>query len=85
MITKVVAPERDCPIALRGQLTSAISPNVGNSIAQFLLVGICVRANPLQFTTRIVRIKERDPELKLPLNFHSSLANEATKYSFELS
>ena len=50
MITKVVAPERDCPIALRGQLTSAISPNVGNSIAQFLLVGICVRANPLQFT-----------------------------------
>ena len=29
-----------------GQLTSAISPNVGNSMAQFLLVGICVRANP---------------------------------------
>ena len=50
MINKVVAPERDCPIALRGQLTSAISPNVGNSIAQFLLVGICVRANPLQLT-----------------------------------
>ena len=53
MITKVVAPERDCPIAHRGQLTSAISPNVGNSIAQFLLVGICVRANPLQFTTYV--------------------------------
>ena len=27
-------------------LTPAISPNVGNSGAQFLLVGICVRANP---------------------------------------
>ena len=27
-------------------LTSAISPNVGNSSASFLLVGICVRANP---------------------------------------
>ena len=85
MITKVVAPERDCPIALRGQLTSAISPNVGNSIAQFLLVGICVRANPLQFTTCEGRIQERNPKIKFPLYFHLSLANEATKYSFELS
>ena len=27
-------------------LTPAISPNVGNSTALFVLVGICVRANP---------------------------------------
>ena len=27
-------------------LTPAISPNVGNSTSSFLLVGICVRANP---------------------------------------
>ena len=67
MITKVVAPERDCPIALRGQLTSAISPNVGNSIAQFLLVGICVRANPLQFTTFEIETQKKKPQLKFTL------------------
>ena len=32
-------------------LTPAISPNVGNSTSSFLLVGICVRANP--FNNRI--------------------------------
>ena len=30
-------------------LTPAISPNVGNSTSSFLLVGICVRANPFKF------------------------------------
>ena len=30
-------------------LTPAISPNVGNSTSSFLLVGICVRANPCNF------------------------------------
>ena len=30
----------------REWLTPAISPNVGNSTSSFLLVGICVRANP---------------------------------------
>ena len=45
-ITKAVPPGRDCSIALRSWLTPAISPNVGNSTSQFLLVGICVRANP---------------------------------------
>ena len=31
-------------------LTPAISPNVGNSASSFLLVGICVRANPFNST-----------------------------------
>ena len=31
-------------------LTPAISPNVGNSTSSFLLVGICVRANPFNST-----------------------------------
>ena len=31
-------------------LTPAISPNVGNSASSFLLVGICVRANPFNLT-----------------------------------
>ena len=31
-------------------LTPAISPNVGNSTSSFLLVGICVRANPFNLT-----------------------------------
>ena len=31
-------------------LTPAISPNVGNSTSSFLLVGICVRANPFKLT-----------------------------------
>ena len=31
-------------------LTPAISPNVGNSTSLFLLVGICVRANPFNLT-----------------------------------
>ena len=33
-------------------LTPAISPNVGNSTSSFLLVGICVRANPFDLTER---------------------------------
>ena len=74
MITKVVAPERDCPIALRGQLTSAISPNVGNSMASFLVVGICVRANPLQFTSHESKTKNKTPKL------NSALAYETTGY-----
>ena len=32
------------------RLTPAISPNVGNSTSSFLLVGICVRANPFNST-----------------------------------
>ena len=85
MITKVVAPERDCPIALRGQLTSAISPNVGNSIAQFLLVGICVRANPLQLTTYEIKTKVVT-QTQLNSAFTClSLAYETTKYSLKLS
>ena len=34
-------------------LTPAISPNVGNLTSSFLLVGICVRANPFQYTLYI--------------------------------
>ena len=34
-------------------LTPAISPNVGNSASSFLLVGICVRANPFNLTVVI--------------------------------
>ena len=32
-------------------LTPAITPNVGNSSVEFLLVGTCVRARPLQSIT----------------------------------
>ena len=49
-ITKVVPPGRGCSIALKEWLTPAISPNVGNSTSSFLLVGICVRANPYNLT-----------------------------------
>ena len=49
-ITKVVPPGRGCSIALKEWLTPAISPNVGNSTSLFLLVGICVRANPFNLT-----------------------------------
>ena len=36
-------------------LTPAISPNVGNSTSLFLLVGICVRANPFSLTVCDIR------------------------------
>ena len=59
-ITKVVPPGRGCSIALKEWLTPAISPNVGNSTSSFLLVGICVRANPfdlnLSFYTHLLGI-----------------------------
>jgi len=35
-------------------LTPAISPNVGNSIAKFLLVEICVRASPFKINKHFV-------------------------------
>ena len=37
-------------------LTPAISPNVGNSTSSFLLVGICVRANPFNLTAARLRL-----------------------------
>ena len=54
-ITKVVPPGRGCSIALKEWLTPAISPNVGNSTSLFLLVGICVRANPFNLTVCDIR------------------------------
>jgi hypothetical protein len=42
-------------------LTPAISPNVGNSTSSFLLVGICVRANPCN--VRLDRPKGSWPNL----------------------
>ena len=50
MIKEVVPPGRGWSIALRIWLTPAISPNVGNSAWQFLLVGNCVRAIPWLLT-----------------------------------
>ena len=49
-------------------LTPAISPNVGNSTSSFLLVGICVRANP--FNLNVSRIKS----FKLPTFAWDTLA-----------
>ena len=46
LINKEVPSGRGLSIALRVRLTPAIIPNVDNSIAQFMIVGICVRANP---------------------------------------
>lgn len=41
-------------------LTPTITPNVGNSSAQFLLVGDCVRAFPLYSVSgiKVVRVNE---------------------------
>ena len=46
MIKKAVPPGGDCALHL-AQLKPAISPNVGGSDAQFLVVGDCVRASPV--------------------------------------
>ena len=45
MITQAVPPGGDLALHLV-KLKLAISPNVGNSGAQFLVVGDCVRASP---------------------------------------
>ena len=50
VIIEAVTPGRGWSIALRIWLTPAISPNVGNSAWQFLLVGNCVRAIPWLLT-----------------------------------
>ena len=51
MIKQAVPPGGDLALHL-AKLKLAISPNVGNSGAQFLLVGDCVRASP--FTNIII-------------------------------
>ena len=51
MINQAVPPGGDLALHL-AQLKPAISPNVGNSGAQFLVVGDCVRASPFTSFTR---------------------------------
>ena len=48
MITKVVGSGWGLSIAHRDGLTPATAPNRGGSSAKFLLVGLCVRADPLK-------------------------------------
>ena len=49
-------------------LTPAISPNVGNSTSSFLLVGICVRANPFNPSYMVeARFPKVSSLAKLPL------------------
>ncbi len=48
MINQAVPPGGDLALHL-AKLKLAISPNVGNSGAKFLVVGDCVRASPFQY------------------------------------
>ena len=46
-------------------LTTAISPNVGKSGAQFLVVGVCVRAAPeekMEIIENVCSVRERERE-----------------------
>ena len=52
VINQAVPPGGDSGIAHFAELKLAISPNVGDSGAQFLVVGDCVRASPVRISLK---------------------------------